>query len=57
MELWKTGKGQDPQHYVDYQTKAYDEAWPDAGAVGDGHLADKNDIRASYTPAGKHSRA
>jgi hypothetical protein len=25
--------------------------------AGDGHLPDENDIRASYAPAGKHSRA
>jgi hypothetical protein len=48
-----------PQHHVDYQTKADDGAGPDAGAVavGDEYLPDENDIRASYTPAGKHSRA
>jgi hypothetical protein len=52
-----TGKGKDPQHHVDYQTKADDGAGPDAGAVGGGYLPDENDIRASYAPAGKHSRA
>ena len=59
VELWKTGKGKDPQHYVDYQAKADDGAGPDAGAVtaDDTYLPDENDIRASYTPAGKHSRA
>jgi hypothetical protein len=59
VELWQTGKGKDPQDYVDYQTKADDGAGPDAGAVavGDNYLPDENDIRASYTPACKHSRA
>jgi hypothetical protein len=64
VELWKTGKGKDPQHHVDYdhlQTKAGDGAGPDAGAVavGDDHLPDGNGIRASHAhaPAGKHSRA
>jgi hypothetical protein len=42
-----------------YQAKADDGAGPDAGAVavGDDYLPDGNDIRASYAPAGKHSRA
>jgi hypothetical protein len=33
VELWKTGKVKDPQHHVDYQTKAGGGAGPDAGAV------------------------
>jgi hypothetical protein len=61
LELWKTGKGEDPQHHVDYQAKADDGAGPDAGAVavGGDYLPDGNgnDIRASYAPAGKHGRA
>jgi hypothetical protein len=57
VELWKTGKGKDPQHHVDYQTKADDGAGPDAGAVGEEYLPDGNDIRASHAPAGKRRRA
>jgi hypothetical protein len=59
VELWKTGKGKDPQHHVDCQTKAGDGAGPDADAdaIGGDYLPDENVIRASCAPAGKHSRA